>query len=68
MGKEMNFGAIIVARAKAEAKKARAVRMTIRRIRKLCAVALTSKTDADLQSTVAALSVAVAAFVNALTR
>ena len=61
----MTFGVTTIVSAKAEAKKARAVRMAISRIQKLCAVALASKTDADLQSTVAALSIAVAGFVNA---
>jgi hypothetical protein len=42
--------------------------MAISRIQKLCAVALACKTDADIQSTVAALSVAVMGFVNAVKR
>ena len=68
MGANRNYGTTTIACAKASVKKDRAFRRAIAGIRSLCANALASKTDADFQSTVAALSVAVAGFVNALTR
>jgi hypothetical protein len=67
MTRERHFGTTSIARAKASVKKARAVRTAISQIHRLCSQALAAKTDADFQSTVAALSVA-AGFVTALTR
>jgi hypothetical protein len=55
MSTNRNYGTTTIARAKASIKKERAFRRAIAGIRTLCANALASKTDADFQSTVAAL-------------
>jgi hypothetical protein len=59
MAKEGHFRITTIARAKASAKKARAVRKAIIRIQRLCNQAVAAKTPADFESTVAALRVAV---------
>jgi hypothetical protein len=59
MPKKRHFRITSIARAKANAKEALAVRKAMNRIQRLCDQALAAKTHVDFQSTVAKIRVAV---------
>ena len=65
MTKKKNFGITTIARAKASAKKALAVRKAANRIRRLCIQTVAAKTHADFQSAAAKLHIALLGFVQA---
>jgi hypothetical protein len=60
-----HFGVTTVARAKTNAEKALVARRAMSRIRRLCGQALAAKTPANSESSLAALRVSVAGFLNA---